>query len=226
MKLAAIATAVAILAAAPLAHAESFFQIEAGIGAAQIADMGDGTWIQQGAPNNREQKTTPAFLIGLTGPVYVRGAFDLRWHADYAYIGEFSASVDGVPDEYYDAVHHQVLPAWHETGARYSPFSGHGHLQGVPLTLDAGYTVNGWRIGAEAGPWIYWQTWHESLYALDNEWHDLSHKTRVQVGYVLGASVSRGNFGVAYRYYNVGQSWNPYPGLATGAHVLMMQYRF
>lgn len=217
--------ALAILAAHS-AHAQSWFQFEAGIGVARIADMGDGTWIQQGAPNNHEQKTTPAFLVGVTGPIYARGALDVRWHAGYVYLGEFSASVDGVPDAYYDSVRHQVLPAWRDTGARYSPFSGHGHLQGVPVTLDVGYTWRGWRIGAEAGPWLYWQTWHESLYALDNEWHDLSHKTHAQVGYVVGASATRGNLGVSYRYYGVRPSWNPYPGIATGTHVLMATYRF
>lgn len=210
----------------PSAHAGSWFQFEAGIGAARINDLGDGVWIQQGAPNNYEQRDTPAFLVGMTGSLYARDAFDLRWHADYAYIGEYAASVDGVPDEFYDPVHHEVLPAWAQTGARYSPFNGHGHLQGVPVTLDVGYTWNGWRFGVEAGPWLYWQTWHESLYGLDSEWHDLSHKTQMQVNYVIGASIERENFVLSYRYYNAPQSWNPYPGLARGANVVMMQCRF
>ena len=222
-------TALAVLLSAVIpisAHAESWFQFEAGLGVACINDQGDGVWIQQGAPNNHEQTTTPALLLGVTGPLYARGALDLRWHVDYVYLGEYSASVDGVPDEFYDPVHHEVLPEWSQTGARYSPFNGHGHLQGVPVTLDVGYTWNGWRFGVEAGPWLYWQTWHESLYGLDNEWHDLSHKTQVQVSYVVGANVSHGNLSLSYHFYKATGGGNPYPGLASGANVLMMQYRF
>lgn len=218
--------AAALALAAPLVHAESFFQIETGAGASRINDQGDGVWVQQGAPNNRERQTSPAFLVGLTGPLYARGAFDLRWHVDYVYLGEFSASVDGVPDDYYDPVHHKILPTWSETGARYSPFSGHGHMQGMPVTLDAGYTINGWRFGIEAGAWAYWQTWHESLYALDNEWHNLSRKTQMQVSYVVGASVARGPLALSYRFYKATGGGNPYPGLSSGANVLMLQYRF
>lgn len=211
-----------------IAQAESWFQFEAGLGVSRIADMGDGVWIQQGAPDNKERKTTPALLAGVTGSVIERGRWDLRWHADYVYLGEFSASVDGVPDQYYDPAHHVVLPTWKQSGLAYSPFSGHGHIQGVPVTLDAGYAVNGWRIGLEAGGWAYWQTWHESLegFGKSTDWHDLSHKTQMQFSYVVGASVSRKDFSVSYRYYKTTGGGNPYPGLATGAHVLMMQYRF
>ena len=216
--------ALALLLLLPVAaHAESFFQIEAGIGASVIKDMGDGTWIQEGSPNNRERKTTPALMAGFTGELYRHGDFDVRYHLDYAYMGEFSASVDGVPDSQYDSVHHVIVGY---QGERYSPFSGHGHLQGVPATLDFGYTYKGWRFGIEGGAWTYWQTWHESLYALDNQWHDLSHKTHAQVSYVVGASVSHRNLSLSFRHYDVRQSWNPYPGLATGANVLMATYRF
>lgn len=219
-----IIAAAVIAASSVTAHAQDWFQFEAGIGASRIADMGDGTWIQEGAPNNKERTTTPAVMAGFTGELYQRGAWDVRYHADYLYVGTFSASVDGVPDAQYNPVTHKVhdMPE----GERYSPFNGQGHLQGVPLTLDVGYTYRGWRVGAEAGAWVYWQTWHESLYNLDGQWQDLSHKTVPQVGYVVGANVSRGNLSLSYRYYNVSQKWNPYPGLATGAHVLMATWRF
>jgi hypothetical protein len=147
----------------------------------------------------------------------------LRYHADYAYIGEYKASVLGVPDDQYDPRAHQIV---NYQGERFSPFSGHGHVQGVPLTLDVGYTTHGWRFGAEAGPWLYWQTWHETLYDLGNQWDDLSHHTSAQVGFVAGASVERGHLALSYRYYQISQKWNPNPGLATGAHMLALRYRF
>lgn len=218
---AAVACTLGCVAAS--ARAESWFQFEAGIGAAHVSDMGDGTWIQQGARGNHENVNTPAIMAGFTGPIIQRGNWDARWHLGYTYIGTFSASVDGVPDDQYDAKSHQIV---HYQGERFSPFNGQGHVQGIPLTLDLGYTYRGWRLGAEAGAWAYWQTWHESLYNLDNQWQDLSHKTVMQIGYVVGASIGRGPLSLSYRYYQISQRWNPYPGLATGAHVLMTRYRF
>lgn len=226
MKKAIIAGAVAsfaILAAIPRAQAQDWFQFEAGLGASHINDMGDGTWIQQGAVDNNETKNTPALMAGFTGEAWRSSRWDVRWHADYTYIGSFSASVLGVPDDQYDPVHHRI----HDyQGERLSPFNGQGHVQGVSLTADVGYTYNGWRFGVEGGPWVFWQTWHESLYDLGNQWDNLSHKTVAQLDYVVGANVTRGNFGLSYRYYHMSQKWNPYPGLATGAHVLMATYRF
>jgi hypothetical protein len=227
MKKAAIAVIFAL--ASVVAHADSisdYVQFEAGIGGSHISDMGDGVWVQQGAPNNREKQTTPAFMAGFTGPLYQNGAYDVRWHLDYTYIDTYAASVDGVPDENYNPITHQVVNM--QDIPRLEPFNGQGHTQGVPLTLDAGYTWHGYRFGVEAGAWVYWQTWHESLYALDNEWHNLSHKTVPQLGYIIGARVERGNFALSYRYYNISQKWTDglHPGLATGAHVLMATYRF
>jgi len=213
-------------AAATQARADSitdYIRFEAGLGFGIANDSGDGTWVQRGSPDNREKLTFPAVLAGFSGPFWARGPWDLRWHASYVYLGEQSASVDGVPDDQYSPSTHQIVGY---AGERYSPFSGHGHLQGIPLTLDLGYTYRGWRFGVEAGAWAYWQTWHESLYDLADQWQNLSHKTVMQIGYVVGASVECGSFSLSYRYYQVSQRWNPYPGLATGAHVLMVRYRF
>lgn len=222
VRLTALAAGMA-LALSSAAHAEDFLHAEIGLGFGIAKDMGNGTWIQDGLPDNHEKLTFPAVQAGITGTVYQHGAWDLRYHASYVYLGEQSASVDGVPDDQYNPKTHQVsIPE----GERLSPFNGHGHLQGVPVTLDVGYTHRGWRFGAEAGAWVYWQTWHESLYDLDDQWQDLSHKTVAQLGYVVGASVERGSFSLSYRYYQVSARWNPFPGLATGAHVLMARYRF
>lgn len=225
MNLQIIATAASLMLSAP-AHAapfESFFQIDLALGGAYTRDMGDGVWKQEGAPDNKEQIKSPAVYVGVSVPVYARGDWDWRANLGYTYIGEFSASVNGVPDEDYNPYTHKVSPTY--TGPL-SPFSGHGHVQGVSLTLETGYTVNGWRFDVEAGPWVYWQTWHESLYGLDNQWHDLSHKTVPQVGWVAGVGVSKGNFGVVARYYNVNQKWNSYPGLSRGEIAVMARYRF
>lgn len=215
-----IMIALALLTSLP-AHAESFFQVEAGIGASHVSDMGDGIWIQQGAPNNREQQTTPAFLVGITGQVYQHGGFDVRYHLDYVYIGNYSASVDGVPDAQYNPVTHVVhdMPA----GEAYTHFNGFGHAQGIPLTLELGYTYRGFRVAVEGGYWAYEQAWHESMDATQ-----FNRSPKTQFAYVVGARIERGNFGLSYRYYAIRPDWsgNECPGLATGAHVLMATYRF
>jgi hypothetical protein len=208
------------------AHADSisdYIQFRAGVGVSQIRDMGDGIWIQEGAPHNHEQTRAPAFMAGFTGPIYQHGAFDVRWNLDYVYMGGFSAGVDGVPDENYNPQTHKVVGY---TNPVYSVFNGQGHLQGVPVTLDVGYTWHGLRFAAEAGAWAYWQTWHESLLSYMVEEHDLSHKTVMQIGYVVGASVSRGPLSLSYRYYQTSGHGNPYPGIATNVQTLMMTYRF
>jgi hypothetical protein len=214
--------AAALLVAAKHARAESFFRAEVGLGIQQSRDMGDGTWYQQALPHS-EKLRSPAFMIGATGQLWSNGgAWDLRYHTDYVYFGSISASCLCVPDANYNPNTHQTVG----TLPRLSPFVGFGHTQGVAATLDLGYTYHGWRFGFEAGPWVYWQTWHESLYNLANEWQNLSHKTIAQVGYVVGARVDRGSFGLSYRYYQVSQRWNPYPGLSTGTHMLMATWRF
>lgn len=222
-KIRAIAAALLLTTASIGAHAASFFQVEAGIGAAHSADVGDGVWYQEGVSHS-ERQNSPAYMLGLTGPLHESGNWSARWHADYIYIGSVSASCECVPDANYDPVAHRVVNA--QDVPRMSPFNGQGHVQGVPVTLDVGYSYNGWRLAAEAGAWVYWQTWHETVFNLANEMQDISHRTVPQLGYVVGARVERGNFALSYRYYNVSQKWNPYPGLVTGSHVLMASYRF
>jgi hypothetical protein len=200
-----------------LAHA-SWFDFEAGIGVSQSKGMGDGVWVQQGAPGNREQLRSPAYLAGITGDL----TDHLAWHADYVYFGGLSASVDGVPDANYDPHAHRMIGNL----PRYSPFNGQGHTQGVMLTLEPHTALHGVRFGAEAGPFLYWATWHESLYALDNQWHDLSHKTVPQLGAVAGVSVGANGWKVAYRYFYQKQKWNPYPGMVTGTHMLTFEKRW
>jgi hypothetical protein len=225
MKKAVIAGAVASAIAmyASQASAQSWFQFEAGIGASHVTDLGDGTWIQEGAPGNKEDLNSKALMAGVTGTLYEHGKVDVRYHVDYVYLGSYTASVDGVPDDQYDAKTHSIV---NYQGERYSPFNGQGHTQGVPFTLDVGYTVRGFRIGAEAGMWAYDQTWHDSLYSLDNQWVHFDRKPKIQLGYVAGASVSKGNFALSYRYYQIKQDWSTgTPGLARAAQTVMVTYR-
>lgn len=70
-------------AAALQAHADSIsdhIKFEAGVGFGVAKDMGDGVWVQDGAPDNREKLTFPALLAGFTGPVCASGPWDVRRH--------------------------------------------------------------------------------------------------------------------------------------------------
>jgi len=209
----------AFIAAAPLA-ALAGPTLELGYGYAYTKDMGDGTWYQEGVPHAETLKTR-AFLAGLTDTVYTNGAFDVRYHLDYVYFGTQRASCLCVGDnEYNPKTHTASVPG-------YIPFEGSGHVQGVALTFEPGYTWRGLRFAAEAGPWVFWDTWHvqrvDPAYPGNN---DLSHRTRAQIGWVAGLRIESGNTSISYRYYNEPQQWNPYPGIANGTHMLTYVWRF
>jgi hypothetical protein len=204
------------------ARPHSFFQIEAGAGAAYGQTLNDGVWYQQGEPTSRLHNKTPVFMLGLTGDLYRTHGVDFRYHADYVYIGSQSASCMCVDDDNYNPYTHRVLNAQ----GTHTAFNGQGHVQGIAATLDVGYMITDqWRIGAEAGPFLYWETWHEHA-APGGVWGDYSHRTVFQRSWVVGANVSRGPFSLSYRYYNLPQYWNPSPALLRAAHTVTLNYRY
>ena len=196
MRLSHVVIGCAALALWNHARAESFFQAEVGLGGAVTRTGGDGLWYQLGVPH-AVNTVTPALMLGVGAQLWEGGAWDLQSHLDYIYMGEQSASCLCVTDaQYNNKTHVASVPG-------YIPFNGHGHVQGVSLTLEPGYTWHGVRFAAEAGPWVFWNTWHVT--------HDdpaqpgsfnLDHKTVAQLGWVAGASVGYGDFSVKYRYYN------------------------
>jgi hypothetical protein len=213
MRIRDIALSIA-LALPAAAWASSFFQAEVGLGAAHTKDIGDGTWVQYNVPYT-EHLNTPAYLVGATGALYEHNAWSLHYHLDYTYIGTYRASCLCVSDAAY-AVHQ------YSAGRHY--FDGSGHTQGISLTLEPGYTYHGYRFAAEAGPWVYWESWHER--ADLNPTVHVSHRPDTQLGWVAGASVTRGHWSLSYRYYSQHQKWNPYPSLTSGSHVVMLKYVF
>lgn len=220
MKVTALAATLALVAGT--AHAESFFQIETAFGGAYGQTLTDGVWYQQGAPDNVLNVKTPAYTLGVTGKLWESAPVDVRWHADYVYIGTESAACSCVADEDYSVSRHAVI----NPDSQHYRFSGGGHTQGILASLDVGYTWHGWRFGVEAGPWVFWQTWGVGRTDPEAGWIDLSHKTSAQVSWVAGANISRGPWALSYRYYNIPQLWNPYPGLIRAAHVATLSYKW
>lgn len=212
---------VILLCFAQFASAESFFHAEVGLGQQISKDMGDGIWKQDALPHS-EKMVTPVYFAGIYGSLFEEARWDMQWHLDYFYFGTLTASCLCVPDANYNPQTHQTVG----TLPRLSPFNGQGHTQGVSLTIAPGYSMDGLRFGVEAGPMLYWATWHESLYDLANHWDNLSHKTHMQLGWVAGASVSHGSWTLSYRYYYERAQWNPQPGIVTGTHMLMLEKHF
>jgi len=216
-----VKTLVVLLALAPLvAHAQSFFELEAGVGVAKTRDMGDGVWVQKGLDNS-ESLTNIGFMGGLTGSLYERGNWSIRYHADYVYMGRQEASTDAVPDANYNPVRHQVL----QRQSTYSYFNGQGHTQGIALTLQPTYAWRGVEFGLEAGYWAYWATWHQTA-ETGGVTESLNHQTKVQFAPVVGASIEYKNVSVSYRYYKMRPLWSPVPGIATGVQMVTLTYRF
>lgn len=226
-KLRAVLLGAAISASASAAYADSitdYVNIEIGAGAQHSKDMGDGTWIQQGSPGNFENTTSTAFQVGLTGQVATYKNASLDWHVDYVYMAGMKAGCDCVPDANYNAVEHKII--LNPSPSSFGEFNGSGHTQGFALTLSPGYTYDGWKVSADLGAWGYWATWHESLVTATGSQVNANHVTKPEIGYVIGARVERGNFGVSYRYYKESQAWDAYPGLVTGSQMLALTYQF
>ena len=203
----------ALLLAVPIAaHAGSFFQFEAGLGASFASDA-DGIWTQHNVADNHERLNTLAYTAGVTGELYEKSNVSVRYHADYVYMGTQSASCMCVSDADY-AAHNYSGPAL--------AFTGSGHIQGVALTLEPGYTYHGTRFAAEAGPFIMWETWSEDTQGLH-----IYSPSGPRLAYVVGARVERGNFSLSYRYFTHFQKNSyQYPGLVRSMHTLSAVWRF
>jgi len=209
-----------LLAFPLIAHA-SWFDFEAGYGLQKSQDMGDGTWYQEGGPYHRKLDGK-AYLAGITGTVYESGPWSVNYHLDYLYYGGLGTGCTCVGDDFYDGATHSRKPGYSSTAV----FNSQGHVQGVPLTLDLGYTWYGVRFSVEGGAWVYWPTWHTSVALPDGSSLDLSHKPTAQLGYVVGARIESGHTSLSYRYYRMKDKWNPNPGIVTSTQMLMLNWRF
>jgi hypothetical protein len=220
MKPAIIALA---LAASASAHAESFFQVEAGMGAASYGTT-DGKWYQAGAQDNRTSTTAPALSVGLTGAVISRESWGIDWHADAVYIGSVSASCQcTVSDADYNTATKTV-----RAGAITESYHGSGHVAGASLTVEPYYAYSGWKFGAVGGVFAYRKTWTEDV----SGWSGapspvhLESSHRISVAPVIGADISRGNVTLSYRYYMTSRNEGHVPPLWDDIQTLETTYRY
>lgn len=229
-------------AAATQARADSitdYVRIELGAGVSWYTKQPDGTWYQQGMPHSLDM-SAPAFMGGLSGTIWARDSWGVDWHVNYVYLAHASAecyctSVDANYDTHthqrkYTAPYENLPPA---------KMVGFGNAQGIALTIEPFYLYRGFRFAFEGGLFPYRPNWTEQVYnvqdnvlpngqpvAAHNVTYDTPHG--IQLGGVLGVSVGRSHWSVAYQHYFLptrGDDTHS-PSLLRGADVLMVKYRF
>lgn len=186
-----------------VAHAQSWFQFEAGVGATYFQTE-DGRWYQKGMAQSDVHSIAPAFSLGLTGPVIARGDWGVDWHLDYADLGRAAADCMCTPDDgNYDANRHIYTP---KNPLDLAYFTGDGHLRGFALTVEPYRWWKGLRWGFEAGAYINHWNWDEGVYNVQHEVggaHANEHVSQSGWGVVpvVGLNVGNGKYTVAIRHY-------------------------
>lgn len=222
-----IAAAVAL--AVPMAASAVDFEI--GVGAAKFTPLADGMWYQEGYPHKLNMRS-PAISLGATGEI----TSWLSWRAAYHYLGNVSSHAKAVPDatDYHDGVggyNLQTKACNGECGPTRT-FVSQGNIHGVALTLEPHVTYKGFRFGIEGGPFLFHANFKATAYNnydKPNNWipiEDFNYKRAVEVGYTLGASVSRGQWAVTYQYFHVPTKWAPHPAIWSDVHLVGLRYRF
>jgi hypothetical protein len=196
--------------AAASAHADyinDYVQVELGIGAAHYTTT-DGRWYQEGVPGGSHLTSKPpAFSVGFTGPLFTRGKWGIDWHAEYVNLGRAAAACSCTPDDRnYNPDSHAYA---NKTGVPTAYFTGEGRSQGVALTLEPYYWLDGFRFGIEAGAYVHRDSWSEDIAGWQVNTAVAPQNLHLSDAYwsvapVVGASVGNGRFTLSYRHYFMG----------------------
>jgi hypothetical protein len=225
MRLAALAAGMALACSA---HAQSFFEIEAGVGMTYYT-LTDGKWFQEGALDNHVISHAPAVSIGLTGNVIDRARWGIDWHADAIYLGGVSASCQcTISDDDYNPRTHVM-----KAGATTESYYGSGHAVGVSLMLEPYLKYREWKFGVAAGVFGYRKTWTENVSGWDGNFGiarpvpvHLESAHGISFAPAVGVDVSRGPFTLSYRYFFTSRNEGNTPPLWDDVQTLMVTYRF
>lgn len=222
--------------AAAAAHADSiadYVHVEMGAGAARYSAQPDNTWYQQGMQHDLGL-SAPVLMLGLTGPIYTRESWGVDWHIDYVSLGHVSSQCECTPvdADYSTATHSLIKPM--PVNVPNANFVGNGNAQGVALTVEPYFRYRKWRFGVEAGLFPYRPDWAVTVYNWSDEPGQTPQTLHVetpharQIGKVVGASISRGPFSLAYEHYFLPTRYDSThsPAIWSGADVLLARYRF
>jgi hypothetical protein len=213
--------------AAAAAHAQSFFIIEAGLGASIARNGPDGLWQQEGFGPHKKYDA-PAVEAGITGNLYQAQHWGIDWHIDYAWLGQIHLQSPATPS---DPNYNLATKSCNGACWPLADYIGSGHDSGVMVTLEPHIDYGGWRFGVEAGPWFHrWSytewvnNWVSSPTAAPRNLY-LGSDPQWLIGAVVGASVARGPFSLNFQYFankTPGNSKMPVP--TTGTYLLTVKY--
>lgn len=228
MKKAAIAVMLALASVG--AHAQDWFQFEAGIGGSAYNKGQDGLWYQAGF-EHKLQLTAPAVEVGITGDLYAARNWGIAYHADYAWLGTIHTDAQAVP---LDANYNAQTKGCNGPCLPLARYRGTGHEAGFALTLEPYYKVGAWRWAVEAGPFIHRTVWADDV---TNIYYSHTQTTPIsmqlvssdgwRVGAVVGASVGYGNLTLAYQhFFTKASNSNAAPAIWHGVDTLLVKYRY
>lgn len=221
----------AVIALASIgAHAESFFQLEAGIGASAYSKGPDGYWYQAGFSHDL-QLTAPAVEVGVTGDLYTARSWGVAYHVDYAWLGAVHTDAQAVP---LDANYNIGTKGCNGACLPLARYQGSGHEAGFILSLEPYYRVGKWRGGIEAGPFIHKTVWTDDVSNIVySDWQPAPISLRYissdgwRIGAVVGASVSYDNFSLVYQHFFTRPTANNAgPSIWHSVDSVMLKYRY
>lgn len=195
------------------------WQFEAGVGESYFPDSGNGVYYEDG-PNYPHTLNlhSPAFEFGITGDI----ASSFGWHADLVYLG--SVKTDAVVNSN-DANYSPATGGCNGPCAPTENMHGSGTITGIALTGEVHHDYGGFRLAAEAGPFVFIPQWQVTI---SNPLGSYNYKyaSNVQIGAVLGASLARGPLSVGFQYFFDRTRGSPVPGIWTGTYLLIAKYKF
>lgn len=172
--------------------------LEVGAGLAVAQPVGDGGWYQAGLPHTLNLRTA-YWALGSTDDITQA----LAWRAHFVNLGRVSSDAQACDrDEDYSSTTLQALP-----GCNVARYQGHGTDRGVSITLEPHTTYKGWRFGVEAGPYVHWPQWHETV----TGWKPAKDAPPMTItadnpgtpklGAVIGISAGQGGWSISMRHY-------------------------
>lgn len=211
------------------AHAQDWFQFEAGLGESYAPNMGNGVWYENGAqyPHTLDMHSL-AGEVGITGdlpipPLHVLGqTVRFAYHVDAVHLAHIhtDAQVDSSDANYNATTSTCMAPC-----APNIRMVGDGSVNGLALTIEPYLQEGKYRFGVEAGPFIFRPTWNLADWTTTGP-IVMVHDPLIQVGWVAGVEVSRGPWSIAAQYFYDRTRGDKIPAPWTGTYLLMARYRF
>ncbi len=205
---------VAGMALACSAHAQSFFEIEAGVGITSATKLGDGMYWQRGFSHDTPNASYGG-RIGIQMNVYEPDHWipGLRLHAFYANFGKVRwSSTDAEDPNPEGTMGYNVATQACNNGdcGTLRRFDSTGGIQAIALTIEPYWSIgSGWTLGLEAGPALFRSTWTSVATSLGDgnsnfgpagTQQTFSRQPRTQIGWIVGAAVGKGPLTVRLNY--------------------------